>query len=70
VDLAAVKGAAIGFVVFAGTVAVSCMIGGIEVGSALALGAYVGCFGGVGFGAMLGSVLCLSRREAREGGDG
>ena len=69
VDRAAVKGGAIGFVAFALVITVGCAIGGIELTSALALGVYVGLFGGVGFGAMLASVLFLSRREAQEDGD-
>jgi hypothetical protein len=58
---AAFRGGVAGFIVAAllvGLLGVAC---GIELGSVLGLAAYVGFFGGIGFGAMVGASLCMMR---------
>jgi hypothetical protein len=65
-ERAAVRGAVLGVAVFIPLiVGLTLLAGGGTVG-ALALAGYGSFFGGVGFGAMLGSVIHLVRRQEAE----
>jgi hypothetical protein len=65
-ERAAVRGAFLGVVVFfPGVVGMTLLAGGGTSG-ALALAAYCSFFGGMGFGAMVGSVIHLARAEEAE----
>jgi hypothetical protein len=54
-------GAVIGFVGVTAGVAATAMANGLEPGAAIGLGAYVGMWGGAGFGFMLGATTTLAR---------
>lgn len=62
VGRSAAIGAAIGF--FAGTciVAVACALTGLDLGSSIGLGIFVGMWGGAGFGFMVGGTIPLARQ--------
>ena len=57
----AMIGCLVGFLVVAGVITVSGTLAGIGFGASLALGAFVGMWGGAGFGFMMGSTLPLAR---------
>ena len=58
----AVRGAAVGFItVTIGVAVVAATVGGFDTASALGIGAFVGFWGGLGFGFMLGATVPLSR---------
>jgi Mg/Co/Ni transporter MgtE len=61
-------GAAIGFVVVTVGITVAGTVGGMQPGSALGLGAFVGTWGGAGFGFMMGGTIPLARHEAHTDG--
>ena len=54
--------AAIGFFVVTIGITVAGTLGGIGFASSLGLGAFVGAFGGAGFGFMMGATIPLARR--------
>jgi hypothetical protein len=58
----AMIGAALGFVGVALPIAVLGTLGGLGVVSALGLGAFVGMWGGAGFGFMMGGTIPLGRQ--------
>jgi hypothetical protein len=58
----AVIGAAVGFLVSTIGITVAGSLGGIGFGASLGLGAFVGTWGGAGFGFMMGGTLPLARR--------
>ena len=55
--------AALGFLVFGGLGGGIGLFAGMEAASAAGLGAFVGIWGGPGFGAMLGGILAVTRDE-------
>jgi hypothetical protein len=62
---AAWVGALIGLVVVTAAVALAGILGGIERGSALGLGAFIGIWGGTGFGLMMGATITIARHDHR-----
>lgn len=60
------RGAVIGALIFLPGVALAAGVAGSGRAGALALAAFAGVWGGVGFGAMLGGVLHLARQEELE----
>jgi hypothetical protein len=56
-------GAALGFLVFGGLGGGIGLFAGMEMASAAGVGAFVGVWGGPGFGAMLGGILAVTRDE-------
>lgn len=58
---AAFRGGVAGFIVAAALVGLVGAVLRIELGSVLGLAAYVGFFGGIGYGAMVGASLCMMR---------
>lgn|SRR5690606_29656318 len=61
VGRAAALGAVIGFLVITVAITVGGTLGGIGAGASLAIGAFVGMWGGAGFGFMVGGTVPLSR---------
>jgi thioredoxin-dependent peroxiredoxin len=59
----AVTGAALGFAAVTTCITVIGTIGGMEPPNALGIGAFVGTWGGAGFGFMLGGTIPLARRQ-------
>jgi len=56
-------GALIGFALVTAAMTVVGLIGDLSLGGAIGLGVFVGVWGGVGFGAMLGATMCLARAD-------
>ncbi len=65
----AVRGAAAGFVGTSAAVAVGSLVAGMEPGSAVGFGVFVGSWGGAGFGAMLGGVFGFARHVETDHAD-
>jgi hypothetical protein len=62
-----VIGAVAGFVVTAALVVLIGTLQGVEPANALGLGAFIGFWGGCGFGLMMGGVFAMQAIERREG---
>jgi hypothetical protein len=66
---AALRGGGSGFLLVAVALTIGCTLGGLAWQSALTIGLAVGASSGLGFGAMVGFVLCEARaRDAHDDG--
>ena len=65
----AVVGAALGIVAFVVGVGALGLWVGLDLGAALALGAFTGFWGGLGFGGMIGGVVGVNRTEVGNSSD-
>jgi hypothetical protein len=63
VGRSAAIGAMLGFLVVAATITAAVTARGMGFAASLALGTYVGMFGGAGFGCMVGAVVVLARPD-------
>lgn len=63
VGRAAAIGAAIGFVAFSAFAGSVGLFAGMDMAPAAGLGAFVGIWGGPGFGAMMGGIFAVTRDE-------
>lgn len=59
----AAKGAVLGFTAIAGLVALGFVLVGVPVGGAIGVGAFIGFWGGTGFGFMIGGSSAMGRLE-------
>jgi hypothetical protein len=63
VGRAAMIGASIGFFVMGGVASSIGLFAGLEPRSSVGIGAFVGVWGGPGFGAMFGAIRAITRNE-------
>jgi hypothetical protein len=61
VGRSAAIGAVIGFLAGACLVAIGCALDGLDIGSSIGLGVFVGMWGGAGFGFMVGGTIPMAR---------
>ena len=63
VGRAAMRGAMLGFILAAPAFALVALLSGAEAGGAIAVGVFVGLWGGCGWGGMLAATRCLANAE-------